>query len=335
MKKSEPTVFGVPRLTVNTLIVLTLLEAIAGAVSTASPFITEFAEFAAVSEGAAAKKSPKATRTAAPRKRKSLPADLVKIPYVPADPTKFPGNTKRLEIFLLMGQSNMKGRGVMPTEPLRDPRIIMMHKGTDGYFLARHPLHLVGSPADFAGADNAGVGPGLAFAKAVSAKQPDARILLVPCAAGGTSLGKWQKGQRLYEDAVRRAGLALKAGPAGKTRIAGALWLQGESDSGSPERISKYAAGLDRLITDLRGDLDEPALPFIACTIGELKPDQDGRRQINEILLGLPTRLANTACADSRPFAKSIGDNVHFDTATQQEHGRRYATKYFELSKAK
>ena len=99
------------------------------------------------------------------KKLRPIPSDLTGLPLEEADITILPSGLDRVEIFLLMGQSNMKGRGVMPAEPLRNPQIIMMHKGTDDWYLARHPLHLVGSPNDFSGADNAGVGPGLAFAE--------------------------------------------------------------------------------------------------------------------------------------------------------------------------
>jgi len=98
-------------------------------------------------------------------KLRPAPSDLTGPPLEEADISTLPSGIDRIEIFLLMGQSNMKGRGVMPAEPLRNPQIIMMHKGTDDWYLARHPLHLVGSPKDFSGADNAGVGPGLAFAR--------------------------------------------------------------------------------------------------------------------------------------------------------------------------
>lgn len=287
----------------------------------ASPFVTEFA---------AAKNSAPPSRA---RKKKPAPPDLVKTPLVPADITEFPGNTKRLEIFLLIGQSNMKGRGKMPAKPLNDPRIVMMHKPSDGYYLARHPLHLTGDPRNFSGADNAGVGPGLAFAQATAKARPESRILLIPCAVGGTAISKWQKGQRLYEETIRKAKLALKQCPKGKVRIAGALWLQGEADSGTPERIAAYPKRLKQLIVDLRTDLNIPDLPFIACTIGELKETSvKARQSINAILLDLPNRVPHTACVDGRKFAKSIGDKVHFDTATQNEHGRLFAAKYLDLA---
>ena len=289
----------------------------------ASPFVTEFA---------AVKSS------VAPRKRtpKPAPPDLVKTPLVPADLSKFPGDTERLEIFLLMGQSNMKGRGRMPARPLNDPQIVMMHKPSDGYFLARHPLHLTGDPKDFSGADNAGVGPGLAFAQAIAKARPDSRILLIPCAVGGTQVAAWQKGQRLYEETVRKARLALKQSPQGKARIAAALWLQGESDSTSPEKLAAYQNRIDTLIGALRSDLSSPKLPFIACTIGELKQSNvNDRKAINAILLDLPNRVPNSACIDSREFAKSIGDMVHFDADTQNRHGQLYAAEFLRLSNEK
>ena len=268
------------------------------------------------------------------KRKKAAPQDLVQIPFVPADVKQFPAEADQLEVFLLVGQSNMKGRGVMPSELGEDPRIIMLHKRTDEWFLARHPIHHVGNPKDFTGSDNAGVGPGLAFARAILEAKPNSRIALIPCAVGGTSLAKWQKGERLYEEAIRRAKLAMEKGPEGKTRIAGALWLQGEADSGSPERIAKYAEGLEKMISDLRSDLGIPDLPFIACTIGELREDsKEARAAINEILLDLPNQVPHTDCVDSRSFAEDIGDSVHFDTATQQKHGKLYAEKWLKLAK--
>jgi hypothetical protein len=225
----------------------------------------------------------------------------------------------------------MKGRGVMPEEPLRNPQIIMMHKGTDGWFLARHPHHLVGSPTDFSGADNAGVGPGLAFAETLAKAQPKTRIALIPCALGGSNITQWRKGRMLYDETVRRAKLALEQGTKGKTRIAGALWLQGESDSTTAGKIQAYPERLGQLIDNLRADTAVPDLPFIACTIGEMKPASEPRAKINAILLNLPAIRPHTACVDGRGFAKHIGDRVHFDTATQEEHGRRYAAEYLKF----
>ena len=267
----------------------------------------------------------------AQKKPKPAPSDLTAPPLEEADISILPSGMDRVEIFLLMGQSNMKGRGVMPVEPLRNPQIIMMHKGTDDWFLARHPLHLVGSPTDFSGADNAGVGPGLAFAETLAKAYPMTRIALIPCARGGSNITQWRKGQVLYDETVRRAKLALEQAPKSKARIAGALWLQGESDSTTLEKIQAYPEKLGQLIDNLRDDTGVPDLPFIACTIGE-KKTPELRSKLNAVLLDLPKLRPHTACVDGRSFAKYI-DSVHFDTATQEEHGRRYAAKYLKLTR--
>lgn len=263
------------------------------------------------------------------QKTKPAPPELDRQPLVAADLAELPGGAERVDIFLLMGQSNMKGRGVMPKEPLADPQIIMMHLKTDGWFLARHPLHLIGDPTDFSGADNAGVGPGLSFAQTLAKAQPRTRIALLPCAKGGSNITQWRKGRQLYDETVRRAKLALSQGPRAKTRIAGALWLQGESNAKSAESIEKYRMSIGTLIDDLRADLGIPDLPFIACTIGE-KKTPELRRQMNAVLLDLPNIRPHTACVDGRSSAGYV-DAVHFDTPTQNEYGRQYAAKYLKL----
>lgn len=255
-----------------------------------------------------------------------------KPPLDPVDIARLPAGLERLDLFLLIGQSNMKGRGTMPAEPSRNPRIVMMHLKDDAWYVARHPLHLTGDAKTFKGADNAGVGPGLAFAEAVAAREPKARIGLIPCAVGGSPISLWQKSAKLYNEATRRAKRALEQTTAVRGRIRGAIWLQGESDS-TAEKFPLYEARLLKLVDELRADLTSPGLPFIACTIGEMRPDENGSRRadMNRLLLTLPSKRANTACVDARDLKSHIGDNVHFDTAAQNEIGRRFAAKYLAL----
>jgi len=254
-------------------------------------------------------------------------------PLSPIDLARLPEGQTRLDLFLLLGQSNMKGRGLMPEMPSRDPRIVMMHLRDDAWYVARHPLHLTGDAKAFKGADNAGVGPGLAFAEAVLSRAPDRRIGLSPCAVGGTSIMHWQKGERLYDQARRRAQLALAAGHPVQGRIRAALWLQGEGDA-PDARFALYEKRLHQLVRDLRADLGEPALPFVACTIGEMTAgDGAGRKgDINRLLLALPGKVPNTACVDARGLKTNIGDNVHLDTAAQNEVGGRFAAEFHALT---
>ena len=263
------------------------------------------------------------------RKRTVTPPPT-KPPLEPVEIGKLPAGTERLDLYLLMGQSNMKGRGVMPEEPLRDPQIVMMHKKTDEWFIARHPLHLVGNPKTFEGHDNAGVGPGLAFGQAMAQENPAVRIGLVPCAVGGSRIALWQPGAKLYEDAIRRAKLAVESGPGGKTRIAGAIWLQGEADA-NDERINLYTESLHKMIEGLRKELNEPELPFVVTTILELRPDIELRKSINEKLLAIPDELPHTGAVDGRDLTGHIGDMVHIDTPSQNEIGQRFAKLMMKL----
>jgi hypothetical protein len=277
--------------------------------------------------------SPLFAQKAAKAKKPSTPPPT-KPPLVSVNITKLPEGATHLDLWLLCGQSNMKGRGFMPEEPKNDPRIVMMHLKDDQWYLARHPLHLTGDAKTFQGHDNAGVGPGLAFAEVLAAQDKTAAIGLVPCAVGGSSIKLWQKGAKLYEDALRRAKLALQTTAPVKARLRGILWLQGEANANA-EELPLHADRLRVMIEAFRTDLAQPDLPFIACTIGEMQPEPrlSDLKSMNDVQLALPKTVPHTACVDARDLKTHIGDNVHFDTAAQNEIGKRFAAKLAEMQK--
>lgn len=231
-----------------------------------------------------------------------------------------PAGTK-LKLFLLLGQSNMAGRGAVEVEDkVPDPRIFKLD--ASGHWVAAvDPIHF-----DKPGV--VGVGPGRTFALRVADAEPDVMIGLIPCAVGGVSLDQWRPGGKLYQDAVRRATVALHDG-----QIAGILWHQGEADT-KPTKIASYAERLDRLMNALRRDLHAPAAPLI---VGELGLFGDPTK--NAARAAFNTMIARYAA--DRPalvgLAKSdgltnIGDNTHFDANSQRELGRRYADAFLKLS---
>jgi hypothetical protein len=277
--------------------------------------------------------SPLFAQKAAKAKKPSTPPPT-KPPLVSVDITKLPEGTTHLDLWLLCGQSNMKGRGFMPEDPKNDPRIVMMHKMDDQWYLARHPLHLTGDAKTFQGNDNAGVGPGLAFAEVLAEQDKTAAIGLVPCAVGGSTIKLWLKGAKLYEDALRRAKLALQTTTPVKARLRGILWLQGEANANA-EELPMHTERLRIMIEAFRTDLEQPDLPFIACTIGEMQPEPrlSDLKSMNDIQLALPKTVPHTACVDARDLKTHIGDSVHFDTAAQNEIGKRFAAKLAEMQK--
>jgi hypothetical protein len=230
-----------------------------------------------------------------------------------------------MQLFLLIGQSNMAGRGkVEPQDLVAHPRVWKLTK-EDQWAPAVDPLH-------FDRPNVVGVGLGKTFGETVAdaAGNQDAHVGLIPCAVGGTSINKWNKGEKLYEEAVRRAKVAMKHG-----EIAGILWHQGESDSPTPEKRAGHAEKLERLIADLRADLNAPDVPFILGQLGEFHAAKvPGTADMNAILTEFPKTHPTTACVESKGLTDS-GDKTHFDAKSLRELGRRYADAYLTLLKAK
>jgi hypothetical protein len=227
-----------------------------------------------------------------------------------------PPDDAQLQLFLLIGQSNMAGRGkVEPQDRVPHPRVWMLDKD-DHWVPATDPLH-------FDKPKVAGVGLGSQFGRTIAESDPSIHVGLIPSAVGGTTIEQWRKGGELYDNAVRRARIAMQHG-----KLASILWHQGESDTAAPKQ-AVYAEKLEQLIADLRKDLNAPDVPFI---LGQLGPFRTvtGNDTMNDLLLHIPDTHPNTACATSEGLT-SIGDGTHFDAASLREFGYRYAVAYRKL----
>ena len=230
---------------------------------------------------------------------------------------------EKLHIYLLMGQSNMAGRGkIGPEDKTPHPRVLM--------FTLQGQWEPAVEPVTHDKPRMLGVGPGLAFGKAMADKEPGVTIGLVSCAFGGTPLRRWERGGDLYSNAVQRARLAMQDGT-----LKGILWHQGESDSGTSTNANSYGDRLARMIQDIRADLGAPNLPFVAGQIGEFLYDRGPEhtpyaRVVNEAIAKLPEKVPACGYAASKGLSHK-GDVLHFDSASQHELGRRYATAMLKL----
>jgi len=236
--------------------------------------------------------------------------------------------TGKLDLYLLVGQSNMAGRGkVEDSDRVVHPRVWTLSK-SDEWVPAIDPLHF-DKPAAV------GVGLGRTFGLEIAGAFPAASIGLIPCAVGGSPIDAWTPGtlypptnSHPWDDAIRRARRALRDGT-----LKGILWHQGESDA-TPELASTYAAKLDDLIARLRKELDAPDVPFIAGQMGQFveKPWNDDKRTVDRAHRELPMRVRLTAFVNSDALGHN-GDFVHFDAAAYSELGRRYAAAFLKISR--
>jgi hypothetical protein len=231
-----------------------------------------------------------------------------------------------LHLYLLMGQSNMAGRGEISQEDeTADPRVLCFTLG-NRWEAAVEPITRDRK-------SGLGVGPGLSFGKQMAANNKEVKIGLVPCAVGGTPLRRWVRGGDLYSNAVYRAHLAMKDGT-----LKGVLWHQGESDSGAKTNAASYGDRLAQMIKDLRTDLQSPDLPVVVGQLGEFLydrgPDKSPyARVVNDALARLPEKVPHTACVFSKGLSHK-GDVLHFDGTSQREFGKRYAREMLKLSNA-
>ncbi|MGI4873563.1 MAG: sialate O-acetylesterase [Janthinobacterium lividum] len=246
-----------------------------------------------------------------------------------------PARQEKFRLYLLLGQSNMAGRGVVEAQDTLPNRHVLRLNPAGQWEVAKDPVHFDKS--------GAGVGPGLTFGRTLAAQDTSLFIGLIPCAVGGSGIDVWVPGGYFadtkthpYDDALARARAALAAGT-----LAGIIWHQGESDS-SPEKSAVYAAKLTALIAQLRADLHAPVLPFVAGQLpafqfqkvaadGQATPNPDARR-INEAVASLRktvpyyTFVPTTGTTDR-------GDHLHFDAASARLLGRRYAKAMQRLQK--
>lgn len=234
---------------------------------------------------------------------------------------------EKFHLYLLVGQSNMAGRGkIEPQDEQPDPRILMFTKDRR-WRPAVDPLHF-DKPV-------AGVGLGRSFARVLAEKNPDVTIGLIPCAVGGSPIAAWEPGgyhastkTHPYDDMLERAKAALPAGT-----LKGILWHQGESDS-RPGPAEVYEEKLHALIARLRKQLDAPDVPFLAGQMGVFaeRPWSDAKKMVDAAHRALPEKVPHTAFVSAAGLSHK-GDEVHFDSASYRELGRRYAKAYLEMTR--
>ncbi len=231
-----------------------------------------------------------------------------------ADEAAAPQNMK---LFLLIGQSNMAGRGVVePQDRVVHPRVFMMNKRYD-WVPAVDPMHY-DKPALI------GVGLGSTFARAIADERPDVVVGVIPAAFGGTSLEEWRPDGPLYNNALDRAREAMTRGT-----LAGILWHQGENDM-APELAATYAERFAAMIAQLRKDLGAEEVPVV---IGEIGHFVAGVGPINAALATVPAGVSRCALVSAEGL-KDKGDALHFDSAALREFGRRYTEAWEGLEGA-
>lgn len=217
-------------------------------------------------------------------------------------------------IYLLIGQSNMAGRAPYSGKEKEVIAGAFLLNDKNEWIGAENPLNRFSTIRKDIKMQK--MNPGYYFAKTMLEKQKGITLGLVVNAKGGSRISQWKKGTKFFKDAVSRTKAAMKSGT-----LKGILWHQGESD----HKNEKYLYALEIFINDLREELEEKDIPFIA---GEIKQDV---KLINDQLNKLPSKVKNTAVVSSKDL--KTYDQWHFDNASVKTLGERYAEAMIKLQK--
>ncbi|PZX49162.1 sialate O-acetylesterase [Algoriphagus chordae] len=232
---------------------------------------------------------------------------------------------ENLHLYLLMGQSNMAGRGkIGALDTLTHPRVFMLDKA-ENWVPAQDPMHF-DKPV-------AGVGLGLTFGKIMANADNDIKIGLIPTAVGGSSINYWfadslfhQTNTYPYDDMIRRAKKAMESGT-----LKGILWHQGESDSNTESSVNEYRQKFEAMLTALKTDLGIESIPIVMGEIGYFfYPKAPYAERLNEIFFEIAASQKCIGLVSSEDLNHK-GDETHFDSNSYHALGIRYAAKMQEI----
>lgn len=224
--------------------------------------------------------------------------------------------------FLLIGQSNMAGRGAFDQAHEIDGRHInVMRSGRwQPFFRPVQPDRCF-----------SGVCLAESFAEKY-AKEHGVDVGLIPCADGGTCIDQWQEGSLLYDNAVNCARLAQRT-----STIAGVLWHQGEADC-HEGRFEVYYEKLSKMLDALRRDLDLYDVPFLIGALGDFFALYENGAFVQgmKIVDDAHRRYAKEREMTGYVSAKGLkpnDDNLHFCADALYEFGLRYYDEFAKLEK--
>ena len=222
--------------------------------------------------------------------------------------------------FLMVGQSNMAGRGIKEeVEPISNPNLLVLRNG-------RWQKMYVPVNCD---RKFSGVSLAESFADEYSKTHEGVMVGLIPCADGGTTSDQWQEGSLLFDHAIYQTRLASRT-----STVAGILWHQGESDV--TRELDGYEEKLDRIVKAFRKEDSLRDVPFLLGGLGieflKYYDEAFGEKGplANEIIerVAAKNRLCGYVSAEG---LAPKSDNLHFNSKSLREFGIRYFNEFSKL----
>ena len=222
--------------------------------------------------------------------------------------------------FLLIGQSNMAGRGKKEeVHPIHNPSVYALRNGIF------RPMYVPVNPDR----KTSGICLAESFADRY-ATEKGVEVGLIPCADGGTCLDQWKVGGLLFDHACYMAELASRT-----STIVGVLWHQGESDCGK-NQYPFYEEKLTVILDAFRERLGLQDVPFLLGGLGdflanrEQSPSLKNYPHVNEALMRVAEKHEWIGFVSAEGLSCNA-DNLHFSSAALREFGERYYEEFLKL----
>ncbi|MBR2650105.1 MAG: sialate O-acetylesterase [Clostridia bacterium] len=223
---------------------------------------------------------------------------------------------------LIIGQSNMAGRGIIAeAKPInnKDGRLKVLRNGRwQRMFRPVNPDRVFS---------------GTCLAESFAREYADQHGVvtgIIPCADGGTSLDQWRVGGLLFDNAVMCARLAMRT-----SNLVAILWHQGEADC-APELNATYLERITVIMRALRSALGAEDIPLLVGGLGDFlenrteSPALANYREVNAALQKFAESSPRTAFVSAEGLT-SNPDNLHFNAASLYEFGLRYYREFSRL----
>ena len=242
-------------------------------------------------------------------------------PRVVEYPEEIPSKDN-LWVFILAGQSNMAGRGLVePQDTIPNPRVLTINEKGE-IIIAKSPLHFY-EPV------RTGLDLGHRFGNVMAEHLPDSvSVLIAPTAVGATPISFWledreRRGVRLLTNFREKTELARSVGT-----IKAVLWHQGEGDS-NERRIPLYKGRMAELFTKFREFAGDDELPVVLGELGLHDKNAENRSRINQIIHDYAASDPWSAVVPTTDLSH-VGDSTHFNAESLRTMGERYAETYLQ-----
>ena len=230
---------------------------------------------------------------------------------------------QQFDIYLLIGQSNMAGRGIIePADTAASIDGVWLLNDNGRPETARTPLNRYSTIRKELSLQ--GICPGEEFGRRMHARD-GRQILLVVNARGGSHIAQWQPGAAdgYFGEALTRVRQALPYGT-----LKAILWNQGETDvqRHTPDYVEQFGT----MVRALRDSIGAGCVPVVMSQVGRWRwaPQADIAAFNDSVVPTAAQTVEKCGYIDSRGLERRFERkerDPHYSRTSQFEIGRRYA----------